>query len=233
MTTTIDATDMAWGWTIFENARTELAARVRMHPFVMRCDQGRVSFNELRNFLVQHGRYAGYFTRYLCALISQLEDSGDVLHLAQNLVEELGYGSDGQMPHSRIYSSMLEEFGITREAQPTFPETQHLIDTMFMLCRQPRGMAGLGALYLGAEAIVPATYVPIMEGLRSHDIPEQRLEFFAMHVRCDDEHAKTMRSIIERMIEDAPADAMRIVSAGELAVSARLRFFDGLSRGVP
>jgi pyrroloquinoline quinone (PQQ) biosynthesis protein C len=232
MTTTIESSDLARSWTLFEDIRSELAARVLRHPFVARCGEGRASFDELRNFLVQHGRYASYFTRYLCALMSQLEDGGDVLHLAENLVEELGYGSDNRVPHSRIYGQMLEGFGVSLDTQAIFPETQNLIDTMFMLCRQPRGLAGLGALYLGAEAIVPVTYVTIMEGLRSHDVPEQRLEFFAMHVQCDDEHAKTMYSIIERMIEDSPADAMRIVSAGEMAVSARLRFFDGLSRAV-
>lgn len=233
MTTTIEIPEKLRTWSMFQDAYAELTARVLRHPFIVRCGEGKASFGELRNFLVQHGRYAGHFTRYLCALISQLEHSEDVLHLAENLVEELGYGSDNRVPHSKIYNDMLDGLGISLSTQAVFPETRNLIDTMFMLCRQPGGLAGFGALYLGAEAIVPVTYAAIMEGLRSHHIPEPKLEFFAMHIACDDEHAMTMYAIIERVIDGSPENVMRIVSAGETAVNARLRFFDGLSRWLP
>lgn len=218
------------GLTLFENAVAELDARILNHPFVKRCGRGTATMPELSSFLIQHGRYSAYFTRYLCGLISQLDDGADVLTLADNLAEELGYGSESQTPHSKIYRRMLEDLGIALDQAPTFPETQNLIDTMLMLCQQPRGLAGLGALYLGAEAIVPSLYTKIMNGLRSCGVAEDRLEFFAMHVECDDKHAATMYAIIERMIDAAPASVLPIVSGGEAAVNARLRLFDALPR---
>lgn len=213
-----------------EHICASLSARILSHPFLVKCGDGTVTKGELRRFLVQHGKYSSYFTRYLCALISQLDDAKDVLHLAENLVEELGYASDARIPHSKIYAQMLARFDIRPEEHSVNAETQTLVDTMFMLCRQPRGIAGLGALCLGAEAIVPATYERIMQGFRRHGVPEESLEFFAIHVHCDDDHARTMYAIIDRLIEQSSSTYTTMINAGEIAINARLRFFDALLR---
>jgi len=209
-----------------------LNAQVIEHPFLARCADGSISWAALSRFLIQHGKYARYFTRYLCALISQLDEDDDVLRLAANLVEELGQSADSRVPHSRLYAEMLRSFDLTLSDQPVYPETQNLIDTMFMLCRQQGGAPGLGALCLGAEAIVPATYERIIAGFRSHGVPDKALEFFTIHVQCDDEHARTMSEIINRITGGSPRHHVSVMSAGEIAVAARLRFFDALVREV-
>jgi pyrroloquinoline-quinone synthase len=215
-------------------ASAKLTDRVLRHPFLAGCANGTVTLDQLRSFLVQHGKYARYFTRYLCALISQLDEGDDVLRLAENLTEELGCGADAEMrtPHSRIYADMLKDFGIDLDAHPINPETQNLIDTMFMLCRQPRGTAGLGAMCLGAEGLVPAVYTRIIEGFRNRDVDLQRLEFFSIHIECDDGHAATMYEILARQTETSPSCRITALNAGEIAVSARLRFFDALMKRV-
>lgn len=214
-------------------ASAGLTDRILGHPFLVACGEGEVSIGQLRAFLVQHGKYARYFTRFLCALISQLDDGDDVLRLAENLTEELG--CDGannavRVPHSRIYADMLRDFEIDPEAFPTNPETQNLIDTMFMLCRQPRGTAGLGAMCLGAEALVPAVYDRIVKGFRHCGIDEQRLEFFTIHIECDDDHAATMHEMLARQIAHSRSSRVTALNAGEIAVSARLCFFDALMK---
>jgi len=215
-------------------ASAQLTDQVLRHPFLLGCANGTVTLDELRSFLVQHGKYSRYFTRYLCALISQLDEGDDVLRLAENLAEELGFGADAQMrtPHSRIYADMLKDFGIDVDAQRINPETQNLIDTMFMLCRQPRGTAGLGAMCLGAEGLVPAVYGRIVEGFRRRGVDLRRLEFFSIHMECDDDHAATMYEILARQIEELPTCQITALNAGDIAVSARLRFFDALMKRV-
>lgn len=213
-------------------ACARMSARVLDHPFLRRCADGTVGFGELERFLVQQGKYSRFFTRYLCALISQLDDAASVLRLAENLAEELGLGDGGGVPHSRIYADMLERFGLRADEHPTYPETQNLIDTMFMLCRQPGGVAGLGALCLGGEALVPAVYAAVMRGFLGHGVPEDSLEFFSLHIHCDDDHAETMYGIIEALVERDPANRVRILAAGEVAIDARLRFLDALSEGL-
>jgi pyrroloquinoline quinone (PQQ) biosynthesis protein C len=211
-----------------QHAASSFVEQLLRHPFLARCGDGTVTMDELREFLVQQGKYSSYFTRYLCALISHLEQSEDVLRLAGNLAEELGYGSNGHTPHSRIYADMLRGFGLTLEKHPTYPETQNLIDTMFMLCRQPGGLVGLGALCLGAEAVVPTMYARIIDGFRGCGVDMDRLQFFAMHVECDDDHAQTMYEIIARRISSSHSSRISALNAGEIAIKARLRFFDAL-----
>jgi pyrroloquinoline quinone (PQQ) biosynthesis protein C len=219
-------------FTELETSSAELIARVLRHPFLVACGDGTVTLDQLRSFLVQHGKYSRYFTRYLCALISQLDEGDDVLRLAENLTEELGCGADGEKrtPHSRIYSDMLKDFDIDLAAYPVNPETQNLIDTMFMLCRQPLGTAGLGAMCLGAEGLVPAMYARIIEGFQRRNVELRRLEFFSIHIECDDDHAATMYEILARQTKNSPSCRITALNAGDIAVSARLRFFDALMR---
>src|SRR3954449_817301 len=108
-------------------------------------------------------------------------------------------------PHARIHADMLKDFDIVLDACPVDPETQHLIDTMFMLCRQPQGTAGLGAMCLGAEGLVPAVYTRIIEGFRHCGVAPRRLEFFAIHIECDDDHAATMYEILARQTRTSPS----------------------------
>jgi pyrroloquinoline-quinone synthase len=103
---------------------------------------------------------------------------------------------------------------------------------MFMLCRQPRGVAGLGAMCLGAEALVPAVYARIVDGFRHRGVDSQRLEFFLLHIECDDDHAATMQEILARKAATLPSDGVTAINSGEIAVLARLRFFDAIMRGV-
>lgn len=203
------------------------------HSFFVQCASGTIAMEQLRNFLIQHGKYSSYFTRYLCALMSHLDDKEDVLRLGANLIEELGGTADAQAAHSRIYAEMLRDFGIVLDKHPVYPETQNLIDTMFMLCRQPGGIAGLGALCLGAEAIVPAMYALIIKGFRSCGVSADRLRFFQIHVECDDDHANTMYEMIAKQISASRSNEMTAVNAAEIAIRARLRFFDALAKALP
>lgn len=206
----------------------DFAQRLQAHPFLRRCADGSVTMPELRRFLVQQGKYSAHFTRYLCALIAGLNEPADVLALAGNLAEELGFGDDGRMPHSHIYARMLHGFGIQPERERTGSATQNLIDTMYMLCRQGP-VAGLGALCLGAEAIVPAFYARIIEGFTAQGVDLGQLDFFSLHVEEDDEHAETMYTILARRIQESPASEAAAIHAGELAIHARLRFLDALA----
>jgi pyrroloquinoline quinone (PQQ) biosynthesis protein C len=161
--------------------------------------------------------------------MSQLNNGDDVLKIAANLTEELGLDGDTtNRAHSRIYADMLKAFDISLETYPTNPETQSLIDTMFNLCRQPTGLAGLGAMCLGAEGLVPAMYSRIVQGFRHHNVDFRQLEFFTIHIECDDGHAATMNDILARQTENAPSNLVTALNAGDVAVSARLRFFDAL-----
>ncbi|MES2938606.1 MAG: iron-containing redox enzyme family protein [Pseudomonadota bacterium] len=208
----------------------ELRERLTAHPFLRRCADGSVTEAELHAFLIQQGKYSSYFTRYLCALISKLEDGDAVLKLAQNLCEELGFGDTDELPHSQLYARMLADFGLQPQRHAAAPETQALIDTMFELCGRPTGAAGLGALCLGAEAVVPDFYSHVIAGFRSRNYPADALRFFSIHVECDDGHATTMFEVIEKVMEQSPQARSEVFSAADQAIAARLRMLDAVGR---
>jgi pyrroloquinoline-quinone synthase len=204
------------------------AAMVRQHPFVRRCASGQVTLPTLKTFLAQQGKYGSYFTRYLCALISNLDDGGDVLRLAQNLAEELGFGGERQEPHSLMYARMLWEFGIDLKKSPILPGTQGLIDTMFNYCRRSNPAYGLAALCLGAEAIVPAMYRDLMHGFTARGVPPEQIEFFRIHIECDDGHGQIMHDILVRMLEQDPTHRNAVIEASTRLIQARLSFFTNI-----
>jgi len=213
-----------------EDTGRQFVRHLRQHPFIQRCRNRLATREEMDRFLVQHGKYGAYFTRYLCALMSNLPNAAHVARLAKNLAEEMGFGDDGRVPHAQLYADMLADFGLDPAGEDSYPETEALIQAMLTLCRQPGGAAGLGALCLGAEAVVAELYSDLLQGFIGCGIDSSRLGFFRLHIECDDEHAATMRDIIITMIEQDPSQRVIVLNAGQVALQARLRFFDGLSR---
>lgn len=215
---------------LLEQTSRQFIRRLRQHPFIQRCRNRMASREEMNRFLVQHGKYGAYFTRCLCALMSNLSNLAHVARLAENLAAEMGFGGDGRVPHAQIYAKMLSDFGLNPAEQDSYPETEALIQTMLTLCRQPGGAAGLGALCLGAEAVVAELYSDLLQGFIGCGVDLSRLAFFRLHIECDDDHALTMRDIIATMIDQDPSQRVIVLNAGQVALQARLRFFDGLNK---
>jgi pyrroloquinoline quinone (PQQ) biosynthesis protein C len=195
-------------------------------PFLDRCRQGTVTPEELRAFLVQQYFYSRHFTRYLCALLSNITNDADRSELIHNLLEEMGFS--GGKPHAQIYASMMAKMGCDPVGESIHPATQELINGMFDCCRDGNPMVGLGALCLGAEAIVPHVYSQVVEGFRSVGETDDRLEFFLLHIESDDEHALTMRRIIEKELAVHPEQRSVLQSAARRIIAARRRFFEAI-----
>lgn len=213
---------------LLEANKDLLIEQTRAHPFLKRCRDGSITMQELKIFLVQQGIYSSYFVRYLCAMMANLPSNKEVLELAENLMEELGLEPDSPKPHAEIYRETLEHFGLSLESAEILPGTQYLIDSMFQHCRDLRASSGLGALCLGAEALVPDLYSDVVAGFRSCGIADEHLTFFLLHIECDDGHAETIRDI---MVEIGTQDASQLdvmLDAGRRLVQARQQFFDSI-----
>ena len=214
--------------TTIEQAQQSLIAQLAQHPFLARCRSGQISLDELKILLVQQGLYSSYFTRYLCALMSNLPSNTEVFELAENLFEELGFAPDSPTPHYLLYREMLHAFGLSLEGQTPTPATQQLIDTMFQHCRHPDPAVGLGALCLGAEGLVPHFYSDLIKGFAAHGIDAHTVRFFQLHIACDDEHAQTLARMMLSRVEEQSSSLTRIVNAGQVLANARRAFLDGI-----
>lgn len=199
-------------------------------PFLTRCREHKATREELHSFVRQQGYYSRYFTRYLTALMSNLEDDGDRRALMENLWEEMGLGGGHTTPHSQIYRNMMATMGVRFDEEAPTPATRHLIDTMFDCCRSANSMLGLGAICLGAEAIVPFVYSTVIEGFRGIGEPVEHLEFFSIHVGCDDEHAITMRNIIMRRLKADRRTRIDLDYGAAKAIAARVAFFHAIGK---
>jgi pyrroloquinoline quinone (PQQ) biosynthesis protein C len=107
----------------------------------------------------------------------------------------------------------------------------HLIATALHYCKQRNPAYGLGALCLGAEAIVAPLYSDIIEGFMANGVARERLKFFEIHVECDDDHAATMYDILQRLQDQRPQDAALMLEGAQAMIDARLDFFNGILDG--
>ena len=195
--------------------------------FLSRCRSGVVSRQELDHFLVQQYYYARNFTRFLCALLSNIENEADRQALTVNLIDEMGLGTIAGVPHSALYRKMLERMEIDPGIAPLEKATQALIDAMLESCKSGNILVGLGALCLGAEAIVPHLYGQIVTGFHANGFSKADLEFFYIHMECDDDHALTMKMIIDQRV-GSPRELLTLQSSARRALSLRARFFHAI-----
>ena len=201
---------------------------VGSHSFLARCRQGQVPLDELKVYLVQQGIYGQYFTRYLCAMMANLPNNEAVLTLAENLFEELGFSPSSPKPHHLMYREMLERYGLTLDGAEALPGTRQLIDAMFNACRNLNPATGLGALCLGAESLVAAIYSDIIAGFRAQGAQPRDVEFFQVHVQCDDGHARALHDIMVEIATRKSGQTDKMLQAGQQLVSARLDFFSSI-----
>ena len=197
-------------------------------PFLSRCRSGQVTIAELKEYLVQQYFYSRHFTRYLCALLSNMSDEEDRQALTENLVDEAGLGEVKGIPHSRIYRSMLDSFGLEPKVSKPLPETESLVKLMLLSCRDSDGAVGLGALCIGAEAIVPHLYGQIVKGFEANGFTKEQLHFFYLHMECDDEHSATMQKIILNRFADE-VSLTKLGTSAQNLIKARTLFFEALS----
>lgn len=195
--------------------------------FLSRCRGGEIDREIMHRFVRQHQWYAGRFTRYLAALLANIEDDGDRFELTRNLFDEMGLGDAGSQPHSLLYKEMMARMGIEPDSGP-LPATQRLIDAMTECCANPNHLVGLGALCLGAEGVVPHIYSAIVDGFLAAGEPLENLRFFTLHIECDDDHADTMYRIIDKELAENPAAVADLHHGAERLIEARTAFFDSL-----
>lgn len=197
--------------------------------FLTRCRSGAVNRSELNSFLIQQQYYSKHFTRYLCALLSNISNEHDRQELTENLLEETGFIDNSEIPHSQIYREMMIEMGVPPESEPILASTQFLIDTMYECCRSANPLIGLAAMCLGAEAIVPHVYSQVIRGFIANGELSSNLKFFHIHVGCDDEHAITMRNIINRELSRDRFQLSLLKMTAVRLLQARTLFFEGIS----
>lgn len=169
------------------------------NPLLVACREGTLTVEDFQFIFSQYYAYSRSFTRFLAALMAGCDDDLLRSQLSQNLWEE-GGGTSPENRHSNIFRRFLTDgLGLKLE-QITFEAASLQFVKDYLEASSNHDFAYATAfLSLGTEGIVPRLYTDFVEGLLQAGIPEENLEFFKIHISCDDDHAET----IERMMLSA------------------------------
>lgn len=190
--------------------------------------QGALSRDDVRHVFAQYHLYSSSFTRYIAAVMANCESDLFRAQLAQNLWEE-GGGCEPARRHAEIFRSFLRNsLGIADVTQIEYaPHTRHFVREYLAAAQCSEPVAGAAFLAIGTEGIVSRMYTVMRAGLIAAGIPAGELEFFDIHIACDDDHAITLENMM-MSYADRPGWFETCAEAMRRALDLRLEFFDAL-----
>jgi pyrroloquinoline quinone (PQQ) biosynthesis protein C/quercetin dioxygenase-like cupin family protein len=194
-------------------------------PLLDGFSHGRFSRGDLQYIFSQYHHYSRNFTRYIAAVMANCENDLFRARLSENLWDE-GGGCEPARRHAEIFRSFLRRsLGIEHpDAVECAPFTYHFVRAYLDMCQRTDPVAGVAFLSLGTEGIVARMYQIMLTGLRSAGIPDAELEFFHIHISCDDDHARTLEDMMTSYASE-PHWFDTCVAAMTRALDLRAEFF--------
>lgn len=189
-------------------------------------NNGEFEKEDLKLTLAQHSHYSSSFTKYLCTLLCQIDNTENLLHLIENLKEEMGLEDESKITHAELYQSSLKVIGVNPEDYLAFEETLNLKAAMMKYCQSDDPLDGLAAMCLGAEAIVPLIYTPIYNALLSKKYNKDATEFFRLHIQEDEDHALVMLNIIKELVGNDKEKRDKVIYIGKELIELRNQMFN-------
>lgn len=207
------------------------------HPFwhnelFKACEAGTLTREDFRFIFSQYYFYSRNFTRYISAAMANCDDDYYRSRLTENLWEESGE-KDLERRHAQIFRRFLRE-GLTIDIDDVefLDCTQNFVREFLGFCLHSHPMASSAFLSLGTEGIVNRMYRILVKGMLQAGIDNRHLEFFHIHIGCDDEHALTLENMMCSYFRE-PDWFNTCVRATEHALDLRQRFFDNLIAALP
>lgn len=213
-------------------AHSSLARFQRDHaiwdsPLLVACNEGTLSRDEFRDVFSQYFLYSQNFTRYLAALMASCESDLFRAQLSENLWDE-GGGREPERRHSQIFRRFLtESLNVDLREIRYQPFAKLFASSYLDYCRNAPPHAVSAFLSLGTEGVVPRLYGIFCTGLLKAGLQESDLEFFRIHMECDDEHAETLANMM-RSYADRPNWYEDCRDAIDYALELRREFFAAL-----
>lgn len=216
-----------------ETRLAELRTAQAEHPF-WRCallqafERGSLSIDDLRYVFSQYHHYSSNFTRFIAAVMANCESDLFRAQLSENLWEE-GGGCEPDRRHAQLFRDFLRRsLGVESSQGIEYaPYTRHFVREYLVHSLRSAPMAGAAFLSLGTEGIVARLYEIMVKGLHQAGIPDAELEFFHLHISCDDEHAVTLEKMMASYA-NLPGWFDACMGAMNRALDLRREFFDSI-----
>lgn len=195
------------------------------------CRHGYLSIEDFQFIFSQYYLYSKNFTRYIAALMANSDNDYYRARLSENLWEE-GGGAEPEKRHAELFRKFLREaLSIDLDAIEYLDSTSLFVREYLDFCLKSHPMAGSAFLSLGTEGIVARMYAIFVDGMGKAGIDDEKLEFFHLHMECDDEHAVTLEEMM-LSYSDQPEWYNSCARAMDWALTLRGRFFENLYEGL-
>ncbi len=224
-----------------------LSSRAANHPLLERIATGNLPdvVASITFLLSEYYHYSHQFTRYLTAVMANLEAPKSRSALVRNAADESGFiapdeaaellrnGIDpehAKAPHPELFRRFLRAIGAKPEeilrGKP-YVATLAWVEAFRGLCMHGGEIQGVGALGIGTEGIVAVMYRRILRGIAIAwpNMAARDRVFFDLHAVVDDDHAHTLREIAVAFAEE-PEGRRELAVGVYRALVMRAAFFD-------
>jgi mannose-6-phosphate isomerase-like protein (cupin superfamily)/pyrroloquinoline quinone (PQQ) biosynthesis protein C len=210
----------------------ELHEFAENHPFWQNrlftaCLRGELTREDFIYIFSQYYLYSKNFTRYVAGVMANCDRDHFRAKLTQNLWEESG--ENGGVSHAEIFRNFMKNSLFIHDLSQIKYEsfTQEFVDLYLQHSIQAEPLWGSAWLSLGTEGIVSQMYQILVEGMLKAGFDHRELEFFHIHIGCDDEHAATLTEMM-CSYREMPEWFETCLQATDLALTARANFFESL-----
>jgi pyrroloquinoline-quinone synthase len=199
----------------------------RMNPFTDAWVNGKLTREQLGQWVCQHYQYVGQFSRWCATIYGSCPDSDARDFLLENIVEE-----ESGVKHVDLLIRFGEACGVSRqqvESTRQLPTTRALTAWCYETSHAPFHVAAAGLL-VGLESQVPGIYRRNLPPLKTHyGFSDHEVEFFAIHIEADEIHSERGYQIVERhcVTPERRAEALDRVRE---ATDMRWQYMSGLHR---
>ena len=210
-----------------------LLALVEAHPLwqcrlFAACQAGELTLSDFRYLFGQYHEYSRNFTRYLAGVVASCDSDYLRARLTQNLWEE-GGGMKPERRHSQLFRSFLvDTLGIAQPEQVAIADfTRRFVQRCLSASSSADLTYSAAFLSLGTEHLVRRIYTLFVQGLRTAGLADEQLDFFHLHIACDDAHAEVLSQVLLHT-HAQPGWVERATAGLQEALSARLDFFESV-----
>jgi mannose-6-phosphate isomerase-like protein (cupin superfamily)/pyrroloquinoline quinone (PQQ) biosynthesis protein C len=211
------------------------AARARHplwnNPLLRACREGSLTVDDFRLLFAQYYLYARDFTRYLAALMANCEDDLHRALLSANLWEEGGEREPGQRHTAMFRRFLTGALQIDLHDISYIDASRQFAREYLHFCMRSNPCATSAFLSLGTEGVVAQIYEILVDGMLQAGIDRSDLDFFYLHMACDDDHAETLEQITLDYAS-APGWYETCLAAMNAALDLRNQFFTGVFREI-
>jgi pyrroloquinoline quinone (PQQ) biosynthesis protein C len=183
--------------------------------------------DDLKIFFSQYYYYSKRFIQLLASMMVKCDIPELNRSLIENLWEESGE-EDSSKSHPLLFRDFLKNALYIENVNDvkTHDFSKVFFNNYLNLCMNSSPLQCSAILAFATEGIIPKLYNIFRSNMLNLNIPENDLEFFTVHIECDDGHAESLEKIVKHYAKFDSEWEKTCKSAIDVALNLRDNFFE-------